>query len=204
LNGRVFAAIKPPSIPLAEIFPLAPKDSDAAARQKALRERQAAQAPKTIAYQYIDFDIFRTLLSFYIRTVNILVSQDLDAQTDDLGLAGGTGKISTLLLIGANPGLRPSVLAHIIRKDRSAMGKLLDTMERAGLIAQKVSPVERRARELYLTEKGRALAARTRKVALRQDEEFFAVLDASERTQLLALLRKVYESCLDIAPDTED
>ena len=82
--------------------------------------------PKTIDYQNIDFDIFGSLLSFYVRSVNILVSQDLDAQTIELGLSGGTGKISTILLTGANPGIRPSVLAHFIRKDRSAMGKLLE------------------------------------------------------------------------------
>jgi DNA-binding MarR family transcriptional regulator len=182
------------------------------ARHSAMRRRAAAQAPKTIDYQNIDFDIFGTLLSFYVRSVNILVSQDLDilvsqdldAQTIELGLSGGTGKISTILLVGANPGIRPSVLAHFIRKDRSAMGKLLDTMERAGLIEQRVSRVERRARELYLTDKGRALVQRTRDVVRRQDDEFFAALDAREREQLLGLLRKVYETFLDMVPHAKD
>ena len=174
------------------------------ARHSAMRRRAAAQAPKTIDYQNIDFDIFGTLLSFYVRSVNILVSQDLDAQTTELGLSGGTGKIATILLVGSNPGIRPSVLAHFIRKDRSAMGKLLDTMERAGLIEQRVARVERRARELYLTEKGRALVQQTRDVVRRQDDEFFAALDAREREQLLGLLRKVYETFLDMVPHAED
>ena len=169
-----------------------------------MRRRAAVQAPKTIAYQHLDFDIFGSLLSFYVRTVNTLVSQDLDAETAELGLSGGTGKISTLLLVGANPGIRPSVLAHFIRKDRSAMGKLLETMEQAGLIEQKISRFERRARELYLTDKGRALAQRTRTVVRRQDDEFFAALDAREREQLLGLLRKVYETFLDMVPHAAD
>ena len=173
-------------------------------RQSAIRERNVAQAPKTIDYQHIDFDIFGTLLSFYVRSVNILVSHDLDVQTAELGLAGGTGKISTILLVGANPGIRPSVLAHFIRKDRSTMGKLLEQMEHAGLIEQKVSRVERRARELFLTARGRGLVQRTRDIVRRQDETFFAPLDAGEREQLLGLLRKIYVTYLDMVPDPDD
>ena len=165
-----------------------------------MRARNAVQAPKTIAYQHIDFDIFGTLLSFYVRSVNLLVSQDLDGETAKLGLSGGTGKIATILLVGANPGIRPSVLAHFIRKDRSAMGKLLEQMEAAGLVEQRVSRVERRARELFLTPAGRALVQRTRDVVRRQDDEFFAPLSGPERSRLLALLRKLYESYLDMVP----
>ena len=76
--------------------------------------------PRTANMGGLDFDVFAELLSFYVRTINILVSQDLDANMEDLGLAGGTGKIATLLLVGANPGIRPSVLAHLVRRDRSA------------------------------------------------------------------------------------
>ncbi len=102
--------------------------------------------PKTIDHRNIDFDVVGTLLSFYVRSVNRLVSQDLDEQTAELGLSGGTGKISTILLVGANPGIRPSVIAYFIRKDRSAMGKLLEQMERggfdraAGVAASSVEP----------------------------------------------------------------
>ena len=169
-----------------------------------MRERNAARAPKTIDYRNIDFDIFGTLLSFYVRSVNLLVSQDLDAQTVALGLSGGTGKIATILLVSANPGIRPSVLAHFIRKDRSAMGKLLEQMERDGFVEQRVSRAERRARELYLTPKGQAIVQRTRDVVRRQDDEFFSALEPGERDQLLGLLRKVYTAYLDMVPDAED
>lgn len=156
--------------------------------------------PKTADMGGLDFDVFADLLSFYVRTVNILVSQDLDARMEEFGLAGGTGKIATLLLVGANPGIRPSVLAHLVRQDRSAMGKLLDILGRAGLVEQRVSPKERRARELYLLPAGEALRARVRSGALGQDRDFFSMLDEGERTTLVVLLRKVYVHHLDIAP----
>src|SRR4051794_10502354 len=113
--------------------------------------RRGPPSPKTIDHSGIDFDIFGNLLSFYARSVVLKLNQDLDARMAGLPVARGTGKISTLLLVGANPGIRPSVVAHYITKDRSAMVRLLDQLQAAGLIEQRVSASERRARELYLT-----------------------------------------------------
>lgn len=179
------------------------ESSNLARRRNHVRLRNPAKTPKTVAYRRIDFDVFVSLLSFYVRTVNLLVSQDLDSHTESLKLAGGTGKISTILLVDANPGIRPSVLAHFIRKDRSAMGKLIWLMERAGYLEQRVSPTERRARELYLTKKGRLFAERVRRVVKAQDDQFFAMLSREERKTLLGLLRKVYESYIDMVPETD-
>jgi DNA-binding MarR family transcriptional regulator len=166
-------------------------------------DRRRAQIPKTGSYPKIDFDVFDELLSFFVRSVNLIVSRDLDEKMGDLPLAGGTGKISTLLLVGANPGIRPSVLAHFIQKDRSAMAKLIERMEQAGLLEQKISTSERRARELYLTEKGRALVPKVRSRILRQDNDFFSVLSHQERRHLLVLLRKVYKLQIDLMPTSD-
>src|SRR5215475_4519689 len=156
---------------------------DETSRPTAISLRNA-QAPKTADYINIDFDVFGNLLSFFVRSVNLLVSLDLDEKMEPHGLAGGTGMISTILLADANPGIRPSVLAHFIRKDRSAMGKLIERMEQAGLLLQQISATERRARELFLTEKGQALAPKVRAEVQRQDESFFGMLTAEERETL--------------------
>ena len=70
----------------------------------------------------VDLDVLENTLSFYIRTVNIAVSRDLDDRLEGLDVARGTGKITTLLLVDSHPGIRPSVIAQLILKDRSAMG----------------------------------------------------------------------------------
>ncbi len=148
--------------------------------------------PRTADYSGVDFDILGDLLSFYLRSVNLALSRDYEPKMGRVSLARGTGKVATLLLVDANPGIRPSVVAHFILKDRSAMVKLLDQLTRAGLIEQKVSAAERRARELYLTPKGRALAQRVRAIATSQSDGFFSVLSEDERRGLLAILRKLY------------
>jgi DNA-binding MarR family transcriptional regulator len=178
--------------------------SDHTRRRDEARRRNPGKTPKTIAYQHIDFDVLDSLMSFYVRSVNLLVSQDLDAHTETLNLGGGTGKISTILMVDSNPGLRPSVLAHYIRKDRSAMTKLLWQMEHAGFLEQRISPAERRARELYLTKKGKDLAKRLRLVIKKQDDDFFAMLNKEERSTLIRVLRKVYESYIDTEPLAQD
>lgn len=83
------------------------------------------------------------------------------------------------------------------------MGKLIWLMERAGYLEQRVSPTERRARELYLTKKGQLFADRVRQVVKAQDDHFFAMLSGAERKTLLELLRKVYESYVDMVPQTD-
>ena len=165
--------------------------------------RRKSQTPKTADYLNIDFDVFGDLMSFFVRSVNLIVSRDLDEKMEPLALAGGTGKISTILLTGANPGIRPSVLAHFIQKDRSAMGKLIERMEGAGLLKQKISATERRARELYLTDKGRAMVPKVRAAIRRQDDDFFGMLTPQERKQLLTLLRKIYSHHVDMVPTSE-
>ena len=69
------------------------------------------------------------------------------------------------------------------RKDRSAMTKLLWQMEHAGFLEQRISPAERRARELYLTRKGRELAKR-----LRSSQSRVAKMEASDPAVSIDLL----------------
>lgn len=159
--------------------------------------RRSLPVPKTADLSEIDFDILGGLLSFYVRSVNLALSRDLDTRMDVPPLAHGTGKISTLLLVGANPGIRPSVVAHFIMKDRSAMVRLLDQLVSAGLIVQKISPTERRARELYLTQKGQAAAERVRRIAVDQSDRFFHMLSERECDQLRTILGKVYRAVVN-------
>lgn len=157
------------------------------------RHRQSPPAPKTIDYSGVKFDIMEDLLSFYLRSVSLALNRDNDRKIGKVSLARGTGKVSTLLMVGANPGVRPSVIADFILKERSAMARLLDQMKRNGLLVEKVSASERRAHELYLAANGYALIDRVRAVAVGQSADFYAILSEAERHQLLGILKKRYE-----------
>jgi DNA-binding MarR family transcriptional regulator len=146
--------------------------------------------PTTI--EDVDLDVLEDTLSFYIRTMNIAVSRDLDARLDGCDVARGTGKITTLLLVDSHPGIRPSVIAQIIMKDRSAMGRLIEQMIEHDLLRRQTSASERRAQELYVTPKGAELAATIRPIVTKQSKDFFSFIAEEEQAQVMDILRRAY------------
>lgn len=147
----------------------------------------------------VNLDVLEDTLSFYIRTINLAVSRDLDDRLEGLDVAKGTGKITTLLLVDDYPGIRPSVIAHLIMKDRSAMGRLIDQMVEHDLIRRQVSQEDSRAQELYITETGAALAVKIRDIVPKQSAEFFSFIPEEEQQQVIAILRRAYRRIVGLA-----
>jgi DNA-binding MarR family transcriptional regulator len=152
---------------------------------------QATGRPATSVAE-VDLDILEDTLSFYIRAIDIAVSRDLDERLEGLEVAKGKGKITTLLLVDSHPGIRPSVIAQLIFRDRSATGRLMEQMEQHGLLTRRVSSNDSRAQELYITEKGAALAARVRALVPKQSKDFFDFISPEEQAQLMDILKRAY------------
>ncbi|MFD2249886.1 DNA-binding MarR family transcriptional regulator [Pseudochelatococcus lubricantis] len=142
---------------------------------------------------HVDIDVLENTLSFYIRVIDLSVSKDLDDRLKTLEVAKGKGKITALLLIDSHPGIRPSVIAQLAMKDRSAMGRILDHFEKQGLIERRMSPADSRAQELYTTPKGAALARTVRSIVTRQSEDFFKIIPEDEQKILMDILKRAYE-----------
>lgn len=145
----------------------------------------------------IDIDVLEDTLSFYIRSINIAVSRDLDEKLEGLDVAQGTGKITTLFLVDGNPGIRPSTIAQVIFKDRSAMGRLVDQMEGHGLLRRQIAPEDSRAQALYITDKGAQLAENVRRLVTLQSREFFSEMTDEEHDLVLDILRRTYRRILE-------
>lgn len=165
---------------------------------------RSAQVPKTTDFSDTSLDMLDGLLSFYVRSLNGALSRDLDQKMVVAPFARGTGKITTLLMVSANPGVRPSVVAHFLMKDRSAVVRIVEQLVDAGLIEQRVVAAERRARGLYLTERGAKAAERVRSIAQTQSDDFFAMLSREEQDTVVGILRKAYRALVDAQPVEED
>lgn len=137
-------------------------------------------------------DVLEDLLSFYVRSVNYALSNDLDRRLDGLEVARGTGKITTLLMIDREPGIRPSTIAHATLRDRPSVSRIIAPMVEAGLIEQTTDESERRAQNLRVTPRGHEVAEQVRAVARAQNETFFASLSEEDRGHLLRILRDLY------------
>lgn len=152
---------------------------------------EAMEAGTALRAEDVDLGVLDETLSFFIRSINIAVTRDLNDRLDGLDLARGTGKITTLFLVENHPGIRPSVIADVIFKDRSAMGRLVDDMIEAGLIRREVAESDQRAQALFLTGKGAELAVSVRAI-VQQSRDFFAGTDDADHAEVLRLLRKIY------------
>jgi DNA-binding MarR family transcriptional regulator len=78
--------------------------------------------------------------------------------------------------------------------DPSAMVTLIDELEGAGLAERRRRPGDRRAWEVAITPKGRRTLERARRLAARVEDEVLGGLSATERRQLLTLLRRALAS----------
>jgi DNA-binding MarR family transcriptional regulator len=87
-----------------------------------------------------DFGFLANLISFHFRLLSIELNRSYDRSFVDTPLSGGTGKLSTLIVVANNPGVSQTNVAKALGKDRSAMVKLVDNLESKGLVTRRPAP----------------------------------------------------------------
>jgi DNA-binding MarR family transcriptional regulator len=113
---------------------------------------------------------------------------------ESIGLT--TALFGILNFLGARNGAIQLEIATAMGIDPSTIVTLVDELESAGLAKRRPHPKDRRAREVTLTPKGRRQLDRGRRMAFEVEDEVLQGLSASERRDLLSLLRRT----LDAAP----
>lgn len=99
-------------------------------------------------------------------------------------------QFSALTALAARPGMDQATLAGMIAYDRATLGGVVDRLEAKGALRREVSPHDRRARVLTLTEAGEALLVRARPLVDAAQTEMLAGLEPEERETMVALLQK--------------
>ncbi|MCW3066332.1 MAG: transcriptional regulator-like protein [Solirubrobacterales bacterium] len=93
--------------------------------------------------------------------------------------------------LAAAEGRSQQALAEALHIPKSRMVALIDDLESRGLVERRPNPTDRRARALYLTAKGRKLLGRAIELATEHEQALTADLSATERDQLMTLLRRL-------------
>jgi DNA-binding MarR family transcriptional regulator len=115
------------------------------------------------------------------------------AQT--LNSIGLTPALFALLnVLGAREAAIQQQLSSDMGIDPSAMVKLINELENAGLAKRQRRPGDRRAWEVTITPKGQRTLERARELVSQVEDEVLGGLNASDRDQLLTLLRRALVS----------
>lgn len=114
------------------------------------------------------------------------------AALDTVGLTPAL--FALLNVLGAREGAIQSELSSDMGIDPSAMVKMIDELEGAGLAERRRRPSDRRAWEVTITAKGRRTLKRARDLVIQVEDEVLGGLSAGDRRNLLALLRRALAS----------
>lgn len=85
------------------------------------------------------------------------------------------------------PGIDQAGLARAIDKDRATVGAVTDRLVQKGLVHRTVSPRDKRARELALTDRGEAELSALRPVVAALQRDMLPGLDDAEYERFIAL-----------------
>jgi DNA-binding MarR family transcriptional regulator len=101
---------------------------------------------------------------------------------------------AVLNVLGAREGTIQQQLSSEMGIDPSAMVKLINEIEGAGLADRRRRPNDRRAWEVTITPKGRRTLQRARRLVSQVEDEVLGGLTATDRRHLLTLLRRAVAS----------
>jgi DNA-binding MarR family transcriptional regulator len=114
---------------------------------------------------------------------------------ETLNSIGLTPALFALLnVLGAREGAIQQRLSSDMGIDPSAMVKLINELESAGLAKRERRPGDRRAWEVSITPKGRRALERARRLVTDVEDDVLSGLTTADRRRLLMLLRRALDS----------
>jgi DNA-binding MarR family transcriptional regulator len=129
----------------------------------------------------IGFIIYRTALAMKATLQRTLKEQGLDITPEQYGI---------LHVLQEEAGLSQKEIGNILFKDKPNISRMLDALERKGLIFRQ--PIDRRKFAIFLTEAGRKLAAEILPIGLQLGEQAIKGLLVRELEALESMLNKIY------------
>jgi DNA-binding MarR family transcriptional regulator len=135
----------------------------------------------------------RRTLGGLMRRVEETVRTRVYARMAEAGFPDIRPAHSSLLRNLAEHGSRVSELAERAQITKQSMGYLADSLAAAGYVTLEVDPTDRRAKQVRLTEKGRAASEALVRLSAEIEQEFAGLIGQAE----MALLRRLLEQLSD-------
>jgi DNA-binding MarR family transcriptional regulator len=103
-------------------------------------------------------------------------------------------QFAALNAVATHAGIDQSTLAAGIGFDTSTIGGVIDRLEVRGWVERRVSPQDRRVRQLFVTASGRRLLEDVHASVVRTQERILAPLSAKEQQTFLRMLKTLVEA----------
>ena len=120
-------------------------------------------------------------------------SRALQERGQKLGFA--PGQFPVLLELWSEEGLTQKQLLDRLDIEQATMANTLARMERDGLILRKKHPTDKRALQIFLTDKARAMEAEAKAAAIAADQSLFSGFRHFERELMLEYIRMAIANC---------
>ncbi len=108
-----------------------------------------------------------------------------------LKLGVGRGMPPVLGYIVDNNGCKQSDISRLNRVTPATVTVMLQTLEKNGFIIRKTDEADQRCIRIYITDKGRDAALRSKEATDKADRELFSCLTSEEQREFLRILLKL-------------
>ena len=123
-------------------------------------------------------------------------------EVGDLGVT--PVQYAALQVVANQPGTDQRTLARTIALDASTTGGVVDRLEARAWLERRMSPEDRRARQLFLTPAGEQALADSIPAMLRTQEQLLAPLTPRQRTEFMRLLQVLVTQNNDLSRAPSD
>ena len=155
--------------------------------EAAKARKELVEAGETAALQLGELS---ELLGYAMKRAQLKVFEDFLRCVAPLQLT--PAQFSVLLLLDKNPGRNQTEIANTLGILRPNFVSMLDGLESRGLCERVRSTNDRRSHILLMTDKGRAVLARAKKlVATKHEARLNELLGPANRVALLSMLAKI-------------
>lgn len=128
-------------------------------------------------------------IGFLLNDTARLYRRTLDGMLRDLGMTSLQWR--TVARLKREPGMRQSELADLLEVEPITLSRMIDRLADSGMVCRKPDPNDRRAWNLYLTDKTDGLIRHLEEEARRVEERALGGLSIEERALLAGLVEKI-------------
>ncbi|OCX64454.1 hypothetical protein BFP70_10390 [Thioclava sp. SK-1] len=131
-------------------------------------------------------------LGYRLRLAQILAYRQFEEKLTDHGAA--PRYLGLLSLVLANPGQPQNKLAEAVGLQKSSLVTILDRLEKDGILRRGAIPEDRRAKGVWLTDKGETAVATLSQHAMEHDEKMMRTIAPADRERLLDMLGEMIDN----------